>query len=116
MLPQEPRGDREMRENEPPQVNEWLRKATKRRTRLDSLTPLQREEVARWIESKFERLEERIAQAEWMTERGQGPEHLANQLAFWRACRAISKQLAWYARTEKGGPMHLDTIQAQEQG
>jgi hypothetical protein len=72
-----------------------------RRNRLDSLSPVQKEEVARWIESKFSKLTERIQDGEALLKEQPTNDALRQQVYYWRVAVAVSKQLAYYARTQK---------------
>jgi hypothetical protein len=73
---------------------------------LSPLGPDEREKVAKWIESKFAKLRTRIAQADALIAKGGYDAILVKQVAYWRTAVAVSAQLAYYARTERGGPQY----------
>lgn len=72
---------------------------------LSPLSPNEREKVAKWIENKYHKLPGLIVQAEDLLRRRLGPPSLQGQVDFWRAQLATAKQLAYLARTERGGPL-----------
>lgn len=65
---------------------------------LDSLSPQQREDVARWIESRYANFPQRIADAERLIRQGVDVPGLAAQLQYWRVAMSVSKQLAHFVR------------------
>lgn len=72
---------------------------------LASLSVMDREAVAQWLDALIETLELRIIHVSNMIANGQEYAGAYNQVAYWRAAVAIYKELSWHCRTGRGGPL-----------
>lgn len=82
-------------------VKDALRVTGRYRRRLNTLSPVQREEVAQWIESKFGKLADRVKDGEQWLKSHPDDTTMAAQVYYWRVAVAVSRQLAYYARTQR---------------
>lgn len=71
-----------------------------RRVRLRGLGPVEREQIATWIESKYAHTPETIAKLEMWLRDHPDDRRAAGELLNWRASLAVARQLAHLARTE----------------
>lgn len=72
------------------------------KVRLNFLSPVEREQLARWIEQKAAGLPDKIKEAAALIANDQGGPGLPNQVAYWKSVVAYTKKLAWDVRTERG--------------
>lgn len=71
---------------------------------LRALGPVEREAVAQWVEGYITGHEAETQQLLKLQAEGQEFPGLANRLAYNRVLISVCKQLAWVARTGRGGP------------
>lgn len=73
------------------------------------LSPMQWEQLAKWVEARALRAELRAVQARDLVRQGIGGDALLGQIGYWEACVAVSRKLAFDMRIGNNGPLNLKT-------
>lgn len=73
------------------------------------LSPIQWEQLAKWVEARALQAEIRAVQARDLVRQGIGGDALLGQIGYWEACVAVSRKLAYDMRIGNNGPLNLKT-------
>lgn len=72
---------------------------------LSPFSPLEKEQIARWLDAYLPALEFQIQHVQGMLNTGNDFPGAANQLLYNRVKYSVIQELAWFVRTSRGGPL-----------
>lgn len=72
---------------------------------LAGLGPVEREQIARWLDAERESAEYAMQQSAELINSGQDWPGAYNQMQYWRVQIAILRAMAWNVRVSTGGPL-----------
>lgn len=78
---------------------------------LAPFSPVEKEQIAKWLDAYLPALEFQIQHVQSMLNAGQDFPGAMNQLAYSRVKYSVIQELAWFVRTSRGGPLGGGTKQ-----